>query len=275
MTSILQIRRVFKLYPKWDNVGANENLAMEACGNREDVHIGNEIEKLGAAGKLAISPDYSSAYQTFFQKHPEFAHEGNMAILDSTLVHFCEPLTAENLEELLLPGNPRNVLDQLSITAEARQAQTEARDTDRMISEITSYMLDANGKVKREYTQRQYNEKLAGLRAMPFSQLVARHDEVTRGRALRNTPVEAVRATVKVEAQSQRKNIFYPAPPEVELVNPQTTQPFASRKELVNFLNGLSRTETRAFFFFPEGRQKPGVSEAVSKMLNGGSKNAI
>jgi hypothetical protein len=267
--TIIQIRRVFKLYPKWDNVEANEGLVMSACENRENVHLGNVIEELGRAGKLAVSQDYSSAYQTFFQKHPEYALEANMAILDAVLVHYCEPLTAENLEELLLPGNPRNVLDQLSITAETRQAQTEALETDRMISETTSYMLDANGKIKREYTQRQYNEKLAGLRGMPFSQLVARHDEVTRGRALRNTPVEAVRATVKVEAQSQRKNIFYPAPPEVELVNPQTAQPFASRKELVNFLNGLSRTETRAFFFFPEGRQKPGVSEAVTKILNG------
>jgi hypothetical protein len=275
MTSILQIRRVFKLYPKWDNVEANENLAMEACGNREDVHIGNEIEKLGAAGKLAVAQNYSDAYRRFFEKHPEFTVQANVALLDSVLVHFCEPVTFENLEELLMPGNPRNVLGQLVITAEATQAQTEARETDRMISKITAYMMDANGKLKREYLPRQYNEKIAGLRAMPFSQLVARHDEVTRGRALRNTPVEAVRATVKVEAQSQRKNIFYPAPPEVELVNPHTTQPFASRKELVNFLNGLSRTETRAFFFFPEGRQKPGVSEAVSKMLNGGSKNAI
>jgi hypothetical protein len=117
---------------------------------------------------LAISSDYSNAYQTFFEKHPEYRLDANMAILDSAVVHYCEPVTAESLEQLLLPGNYRNVLDKLGLTAEAHQAQFEARETNRMISEITAYMLDANGKVKREYTQRQYNEKVASLRAMPF-----------------------------------------------------------------------------------------------------------
>jgi hypothetical protein len=203
--TIIQIRRVFKLYPKWSGVAANENLAMEACGNREDVHIGNEIEKLGAAGKLAISPDYSSAYHTFFQKHREYAHEGNMTILDGVLVRYREPVTADNLEELLMPGNPRNVLDKLSITAEARQAQVEARETERMVSEISRYMLGPDGKVKREYTQRQYNDKIAGLRAMPFSELVARYDTVMAARAQRKAPVEELRAVVKTDAARQRQ----------------------------------------------------------------------
>jgi hypothetical protein len=204
--TIIQIRRVFAaLYPKWANVEANENLAMEACGNRESVHIGNEIEKLGAAGKLAVSQNYSDAYQTFFQKHPEFALEANMALLDGVLVRFCEPITAANLEELLNPKNSRNVLGRLSETAEARQAQVESRETERMISQITAYMLDANGQIKREYTRRQYSDKIAALRAMPFSQLVARHDEVIAARQLRKTPVEELRAVVKTDAARQRQ----------------------------------------------------------------------
>src|SRR6266478_912571 len=267
LITITNIRRVFTLYPKWANVEANENLALRACENREDVHIGHEIEKLAAAGKLAISSDYSNAYQTFFQNHPEFRLEANMAILDRALVHHCERVTAESLEELLLPGNYRNVLGQLGITAEARQAQVEARESTRMISEITAYMLDANGKVKREYTQRQYNEKISGLRAMPFSELSKRYDEVMRVRGLRKTPVEAVRAVVKTDAQARREVIFSTEPPEVELLNPNTNQPFTGRKELVNFLNSLSREETRAYFSFPEGRPKPGVAEAVTKIL--------
>jgi hypothetical protein len=144
-----------------------------------------------------------------------------MAILDGVLVDSGLSVTVENLEELLMPGNPHNVLDKLVITSEARQAQVEAR---------------------------------------------------MAARQLRKTPIEPVRAVVKTDARAQKKTIFSTEPPEVELVNPQTSQPFASRKELVNFLNGLSRTETRAFFFFPAGRQKAGVSEAVSKMLNGGVK---
>jgi hypothetical protein len=269
LINITNIRRVFTLYPKWANVEANEKLALEACGNREEVHIGDEIKKLGADGKLAISQTYLDAYEAFFQKHPEFRFDGNIAILDSALVRHGERVTTENLEELLLPGNYRNVLGQLGITAEARQAQVEARETERMISEITGYMLDAKGKVKQEYTERQYRDKIAGLRSMPFSQLSARYDEVMRVRGLRKTPVEAVRAVVKTDAKAQRKEMFSTEPPDVELLNPKTNQPFTDRKELVNFLNSLSREETRAYFSFPEGRPKPGVAEAVTKILKG------
>src|SRR6266404_2499573 len=269
LITITNIRRVFTLYPKWANIEANEKLALEACGNREDVHIGNEIEKLGAAGKLAVSQIYLDAYEAFFQKHPEFRLEANRAILDSALVRHGERVTVDSLEELLLPGNYRNVLGQLGITAEARQAQVEARETERMIGEITGYMLGSNGKPKPEYTQRQYNEKIAGLRAMPFSELSKRYDEVMRVRGLRKTPVEAVRAVVKTDAKARREVIFSIEAPEVELLNPNTNQPFTGRKELVNFLNSLSREETRSFFSFPEGRPKPGVAEAVTKILKG------
>ena len=208
LINITNIRRVFTLYPKWANVEANEKLALEACGNREDAHIGNEIEKLGAAGKLAVSQTYLDAYEAFFQKHPEFRLDGNMVILDSALVRHDERVTTENLEELLLPGNYRNVLGQLGITAEARQAQFESRETDRMISEITAYMLGANGKPKPEYTQRQYNDKIAGLRAMPFSELVARYDTVMTTRAQRKAPVEELRTLVKTDAARQRQAMY-------------------------------------------------------------------
>src|SRR6266404_939662 len=208
LITITNIRRVFTLYPKWANIEANEKLALEACGNREDVHIGNEIEKLGAAGKLAVSQIYLDAYEAFFQKHPEFRLEANRAILDSALVRHGERVTVDSLEELLLPGNYRNVLGQLGITAEARQAQVEARETERMIGEITGYMLGSNGKPKPEYTQRQYNEKIAGLRAMPFSELSKRYDEVMTTRAQRKAPVEELRALVKTDAARQRQALY-------------------------------------------------------------------
>jgi len=208
LITITNIRRVFTLYPKWANIEANEKLALSVCENREDVHIGNEIEKLAAAGKLAISSDYSNAYQTFFQKHPEFRLEANMVILDRALVHHCGRVTAESLEELLLPGNYRNVLGQLCLTAEARQAQVEARETERIIGEITGYMLGSNGKPKPEYTQRQYNEKIAGLRAMPFSELEARYNTVMTTRAQRKAPVEELRALVKTDAARQRQALY-------------------------------------------------------------------
>jgi hypothetical protein len=257
--------------PRYRRVDANVNLMSHAI-HSEDKTITTEIlHKIfnRIKPKLAINGDYAEAYRVFFEKHPEYALECNMAILDAALIKRSDAVTAENLEELLLPGNPHNVISQLAITAEARQAQVEARETERMISEITGYMLDAKGKVKQEYTERQYRDKIAGLRSMPFSQLSARYDEVIRVRGLRKTPVEAIRAVVKTDAKAQRKEIFSTEPPDVELLNPNTNQPFTGRKELVNFLNSLSREETRAYFSFPEGRPKPGVAEAVTRILKG------
>jgi hypothetical protein len=154
---------------------------------------------------------------------------------------------------------------------EKQKAQDEiehqAKESTRMISEITGYMLDASGKVKFEY-QRQYKEKIAGLRAMTFSDLVARYGEVTAARALQKAPVEAARASVWADKHAQEKTLFSNTPPEVELLNPSTNQPF-TRKELVNYLNSLSREETRAFFSFPSGKPKPGVAEAATRILKG------
>jgi hypothetical protein len=208
MTTITQVRRVFALYPKYSGVAANESLVMEACRNRENPHIGRAIAHLAAAGKLGISQNYSSAYEMFFQRHPEYSLDANVAVLDNALVHYCEPVTADNLEELLLPGNPHNVLSQLAITAVAEQAQTEARETERMIAEITAYMLDANRKVKREFTQRQYDDKIAGLRALPFSELAARYDTLMTARAQRKAPLEELRAVVKTDAARQRQALY-------------------------------------------------------------------
>ena len=166
--------------------------------------------------QMATNSDYAEAYRVFFEKHPEYRLDANIRILDETLIKLQESVTADNLEELLQPGNPHSVLDQLALTAEARQAQVEARERERMISEITAYMLGGNGKPKPEYTQRQYNEKVASLRAMPFSELVARYDTVMTARAQRKAPVEELRAVVKTDAVRQRQALYEryePVPP--------------------------------------------------------------
>jgi hypothetical protein len=205
MISILQVRRVFKLYPKWANVTANESLVLSACGNREDVHIGNTIEQMGASGQLALSSDYSNVFRTFFEKFPRFRTDASESMLAQRLVHFDLSVTLENLERQLDDVEFRNSLaPNPSWVAE----QHESRETERMVSEITGYMLGPDSKVKREYTQRQYNEKVASLRAMPFSELVARYDSVMAARAQRKAPVEELRAVVKTDAARQRQALY-------------------------------------------------------------------
>jgi hypothetical protein len=160
--------------PKYRGVNANETMLAAAFEENKPMELQDVFNRI--KHQLVINNEYAQAYQEFFQKHPELALEANVSILDGALLQHGEAITTENFEELLLPGNPRNVLGQLGITTEARQAQADARETERMISEISGYMLDANGKVKREFTHRQYNDKIAGLRAMPFSALVARYE---------------------------------------------------------------------------------------------------
>lgn len=267
--------------PRYRRVDANTRMMSDAV-HAENKKITPEVlHQIFARIKpqLAMNPEYAQAYQAFFERHPEYGLECNMAILDATLIKLRESITAESLEELLMPGNPHSVLDKLAITAAAQEAKAEAkrlkdeaehqaRETDRMIAEITGYMLDTSGKVKFEY-QREYKGKVAGLRSMPFADLQKRYNDVMTGREACRTPVEAVRAAVKTDAKAQRKELFSIEPPEVDLVNPKTGDSFMDRKELVNFLNSLSRLETRQFFFHPEGRPKKGVQEAVTQILNG------
>lgn len=297
MATLIQIRKAFTVYPKWSGVEANEKLALEACGERASVRIDNVIDELGRAGKLAVSSDYTRAYQEFFAVHPEYAHQANMSVLDSVLIHFCEPITFQNLEELLLPGNPRNVLDQLSITAAAQQARDDAQrskelvehqaqETNRMIVEITGYMLDERSRVKFEY-QREYKGKVAGLRSLPFADLQKRHETVMAARAQRKAPVvRAEESEFQLDKYRPTKNqqhfsaLEQPRDPNasevqpdvvaVNLINPSTKQPFQSRKELKKYFDKLPPSETRDFFYHPgyePRRPKSGIQELVKKIL--------
>src|SRR5712692_8463434 len=54
--------------------------------------------------QFAVNPEYAAAYETFFQRHPEYRLEANITFLDEALVKQGEAVTVENLEELLMPG---------------------------------------------------------------------------------------------------------------------------------------------------------------------------
>src|ERR1700731_2488794 len=104
--------------PRYRRVDANVHLMSHAI-HSEDKTITTEIlHQLfnRIKPKLAVNPEYAEAYRVFFERHPEYALECNMAILDAALIKRSDAVTAENLEELLLPGNPHNVISQLAIT---------------------------------------------------------------------------------------------------------------------------------------------------------------
>jgi hypothetical protein len=225
MASDREVQKGFEFLdamPRYRRVTANAFLMSDALHAENGTPItDNVLHRIVARiqPQLAMNREYEQAYKTFFERFPQYKMDANMAILDGTLVRLHEPVTAENLEELLLPGNPNNVLNQLGITIAAQEARAEAerlkevaehqaRETDRMVAEITGYMLDTNGKVKREFTQRQYNDKIAGLRAMQFSELTSRYNTVMAVRAQRKAPVEELRTVVKTDAARQRQALY-------------------------------------------------------------------
>jgi hypothetical protein len=209
MATNSEVEQGFKLLdsmPRYRRVEANVDLMSHAIHSADTkitpevlVEIFNRIKP-----KLATNPDYADALAAFFENHSEYNLEGNIPILEGALSKSGHDVTLSNLEELLLQGNPNNVLNQLAITAEARQAQLEVSETTRMIAEITRYFLAADGKIKREYSLREYNDKIAGLRALSFSDLSARYDHVVSFREQKKAPVEVLRAVVK-DAVRQRQ----------------------------------------------------------------------
>src|SRR6266581_4450289 len=301
MAPLFSIKGNLSKFPKYRDVIANEGLVNSKCvelgAGWSDAEICSVIRALGFEGRLAVNPDYAAAFGAFFEKFWGLKNDANEHLLVERLTSLKMPITAENLEAVVSGGYGTEIQKQLTANQVWRKAQQEigeaeqaakaeaqrqrdeflrkkeaaeqqALETDRMINEIVGYMLDARDTVKREYTL-EYKNKVAGLRALPFAELTARYDVVIAGRQERKMPVEAVRAAVKTDAQAQRKTIFSTEAPEVVLVNPNTNQPFTGRKELVNFFNKLSRQATWEFFHFPEGRVKPGVETAVSKILKG------
>ena len=145
-----EIQRVLSHYPKWAGVDANTSMVYNArLTARDERYVRETIERLARMNQLAVNADYAQAYRTFFNVHPDLALEGNMKIFDEALLEQSEAVTAESLEELLDPGNPYNVLDQISITAEASQSQAEEQERQSLITKIVGGLktsIDGNGR---------------------------------------------------------------------------------------------------------------------------------
>ena len=84
MAAILeQIRSFLDALPKYRGVNANEQMLVTACAAE-----GKPVSEVFGRIKyqLAVNGDYAEAYRTFFQKHPEYSLQANVAILDEALL---------------------------------------------------------------------------------------------------------------------------------------------------------------------------------------------
>src|ERR1700731_4887056 len=171
--------------PRYRRVDANVNLMSHAT-HSEDKTITTEIlHQLfnRIKPKLAVNPEYTAAYATFFQQHPEYALECNMAILDAALIKRSDAVTAENLEELILPGNPHSVLDQLAITAEAAQARAEEAERQSIIANLVGGLkpvVDERGRkvlTNRSGFRVLYKDEVERIKTLPLEGLRRLRDE--------------------------------------------------------------------------------------------------
>jgi hypothetical protein len=217
MASIQQIRLVLQGMPKWRGQSeAHEQIIWRAaarCTHYDSV--AETVEKLGAEGQLEPFAAYRDMFAEIFS---EEAIQDNLAtreLVVNRMIQLGLPNTAQGMglavAELLHEGTITHTAQRLAQLAEAKRLQDErehqAREIDRMVAEIVAYMLDPSGKPKFEY-QREYKQKIAGLRALPFDQLEARYRYVMEQRAQRKTPVETLRDVVKIDAARQRQALY-------------------------------------------------------------------
>jgi hypothetical protein len=302
-TPLAELRRRLNTakHGKYANIEANVFILEDEYSKNSTVTIADMIEILARRGTLAVNPDYK-AFDSLWAEIPDAKrNEATEYAIADRLEKLGKPITVENVRDVVI--NPvsgewtqfaKDIIspnqgwyakqEELRRQQEvdqqlANEAAHRVQETQRMIQEITGYMVDPKtGKAKYpkdsdpNHFQRIYNQKISALKAMSFEQLTTAHNAIMAQRKLRKGPVEDVRAAVKTQSRT-----IAPVSAGIELVNPRTGKPFMGKKELKQFLGSLSRQEARDFFYFPDGnvshtqKPRPGVEEAVTKILQGGN----
>lgn len=218
MATKYQIETVLRGLVKWRGQPiAFQNLILESCaGALHYDETAEIIERLGREGKLVPFASYQAAFAETF---PEVSLQDNEAIrglVVDRLVQLGLPNTSvavravipELLREGKISHTPEFLAEQAETKSRIDAAAHEARETLRMTDEILHYMVDENGKVKREYTQKQFDQKQAALQAMSFADLTARYHYVMEQRAQRKAPVSELRDVVRTDAVRQRQALY-------------------------------------------------------------------
>ncbi len=204
---------VLDAVPRFRRVEANVKLMSDAI-HAENKKITPEV--LGQIfnrikPQLAVNGEYAEAYRVFFERHPEYALECNMMILDGVFFRNGATVTTDNLEELLLPGNPHNVLDQLCLTAEARQAQAEEAERQSIISNLVGGLkpvVDERGRkvlTNRSGFRVLYAAEVERIKALPLEGLRQLRDEKAEKKRLQQMSPAELRQAVRTNQPSSSR----------------------------------------------------------------------
>lgn len=212
MATNIEIQKGFDFLdaiPRYRRVTANALLMSDALhaenGRRITPEVLQQIFRR-IKPQLAVNDEYAEAYQTFFERHPEYGLEANMAILDGVLTKHGEAVTAENLEELLMPGNPHCVLHQLAMTAEAAKAQADEQERQAIISDLVGGLkpvIDERGRkvlTNRSGFRVLYAAEVERINALPLEGLRQLRDEKAEKKRLQQMSSEEVRQTLRQTA---------------------------------------------------------------------------
>jgi hypothetical protein len=202
------------LYPilRYRDVDANEKMLLAACAAPVTLESVRDAF-FRIKNQLATNGDYHESYQIFFSKHPEYALEANMAVLDD--IHHGEEITAQSLEELL--ENP-NVVRQLSLTVEASNQQSEQQEWDAIVVQLIDVktFIDGNGRrvcydeLGRITAYKDFSER---VKTMGLEDLRKIRDDKAEKQRLRAMPRDELRQAVRESAPAWPSR-YEPIPPQ-------------------------------------------------------------
>src|SRR5258708_555 len=124
------------------------------------------------------------------------------------LVKLGESVTADNLEELLLPGNPNNVLGRLGLTVEARQAQADEAERQSIISNLVGGLkpvVDERGRKVLTYRSGfrvLYDAEVERIKALPLEGLRQLRDDKAEKKRLQQMSPAELRQAVRTNQPS-------------------------------------------------------------------------
>lgn len=263
-TAIVVVKNFLNSKPRYKGIEANEQMLIKAAeqdpGLPDICDIFNRTKH-----RLGTNSNYENAYREFFSRHPEYASEANRPIFDGAIVESGDEVTVENLEDLLQPGNPRNVLDQICLTPKAVQAQADVAERERLIKEISqgrsTYSARNNYGALVSY-------RTADLDGDSLERLREIYSIVTEQRTQKAQDPKALRKEINVTMKQQwdEKTATKTTTPDVVLINPSTGVEY-TKPELLSFMGKADRPTLRKFFFYDSGLPRPGVKEAVDRIF--------
>jgi hypothetical protein len=222
---------------------ASESLLLANCPRPVSME-GLKATAARITDRLAVNGDYAKAFAELWQKYPEYELDANESVLVSNLRG--DEVTIETLSELM--ANP-SVVKHLAKNQAFHIAERAIADRQRLIDEIASGKESYCVWDKSHGQARWY--KVTDLNDESDATVLEVHGLVMEYRRLAGTPISELRK------QERPDDVFlaHPDHPEREYAPAE--------------LKKLQRHEFRRLLFTDSGQSKPGVSEAITRILKG------